>query len=88
MIAHRVFLLDYVYTHLEVGTHKFNRIKKFKHLGTLKTQYNEIQEEIKAITLASHTCYFGLDKWCMSRILLKSLKVQPNKTIIRPVVMY
>lgn len=30
--------------HLKVGAYKFNRVQKFKYLGTLIMQNNEIQE--------------------------------------------
>jgi len=57
-------------------------------LGTLLTQNNEIQEEIKARIHAGNRCYFGMNKLFKSRMLSMSLKVQLYRTLIRPVVMY
>jgi hypothetical protein len=88
MIAQRVVLPEDIHTHLEVGAYKFSRVQKFKYLGTLITQNNEIQEEIKARIHASNRCYFGLNKLFKSRMLSKRLKVQLYRTLIRPVVMY
>jgi len=88
MIAQRSVLPEDVHTHLEVGAYKFNRVQKFQYLGTLITQNNEIQEEIKARIHAVNRCYFGLNKLFKSRILSKNLKIQLYRTLIRPVVMY
>lgn len=68
-------VLEDVHTHLEVGAYKFNRVQKFKYLGTLITQ-NNIQEEIKARIHTGNRCYFGLNQLFKSRMLSKSLKVQ------------
>jgi len=38
MIAQRAFLPEDVHTHLDVGAYKFNRVQKFKYLGTPLTQ--------------------------------------------------
>lgn len=88
MIALRSVLSKDVHTHLEVGAYKFKRVQKFQYLGTLITQNNEIQGEIKARINAGSRCFFGLNKLFKSRILSKNLKIQLYITLIRPVVMY
>jgi len=90
MIAQRMFLPLFfdVHTHLEVRAYKFSRVKKFKYLGTLVIQNNEIQKEIRARIHASNRCYFGLNKLFKSKMLSKNLKVHLYRTLIPPVVMY
>lgn len=76
MIEHKKFLPKEAHRHLEMGIYKFKRVKGFKYLGTLITQNNEIQEEIKTRIQAGNRYYFGLSMMFKSRNFSKNLKLQ------------
>jgi hypothetical protein len=59
---------------LNVGSHKFERVDKFKYSGSLVTENNENSTEIKIRIAAGNRCYFSLIK------LLKSRAVARNKS--------
>ena len=57
-------------------------------LGSLLTNQNSIQEEIKCRLKAGNSCYYSVQTLLSSRILSKNLKLKMYKTIILPVVLY
>uniref|UniRef100_A0A2S2PC31 Reverse transcriptase domain-containing protein n=1 Tax=Schizaphis graminum TaxID=13262 RepID=A0A2S2PC31_SCHGA len=73
---------------LEVENYKFKRVQQFKYLGTLITQQNEIDTEIKARIQAANKCYFGQTKLLRFRVISKNLKSQIYQTLIKSVVTY
>ena len=66
----------------------FEKVKTFKYLGSLLTNQNSIQEEIKHRLKAENSCYYSVQKLLSSRLLSKNLKIKIYKTIILPVVLY
>ena len=60
----------------------------FKYLGSLLTNQNSIQEEIKYRIKAGNSCYYSVQTLLSSRLLSKNLKIKIYKTIILPVVLY
>jgi hypothetical protein len=73
---------------LNVGSHKFERVDKFKYLGSLVTENSENSTEIKIRIAAGNRCYFSLIKLLKSRAVARNTKVRMYRTIIRPVVTY
>ena len=63
-------------------------MKTFKYLGTLLTNQNSIQEEIKCRLKAGNSCYYSVQTLLSSRLLSENLKIIIYKTIILPVVLY
>ena len=63
-------------------------MKKFKYLGVMVTNTNDIREEIKCKISMGNACYYSLEKILSSLQLSKKLKVNTFKTIITPVVLY
>ena len=63
-------------------------MKTFKYLGSLLTNQNSIQEEIKCRLKAENSCYYSVQTHLSSRLLSKNLKIKIYKTIILLVVLY
>ena len=67
---------------------RYEKVKTFKYLGSLLTNQNSIQEEIKCGLKAGNSCYFSVQKLLSSRLISKNMKIKIHKTIILPVVLY
>ena len=65
-------------------------MKSFKYLGSLVTNQNSIQEEIKCRVKTGNSCYsyYSIQTLLSIRLLSKNLKIKKYKTIILPVVLY
>jgi hypothetical protein len=64
------------------------RVEEFKYLGTMLTEQNSIQEEIKSRLKLGNACYHSMQNLLSSRLLSKNLKIKIYRTIILPVVLY
>jgi hypothetical protein len=73
---------------IKVVNRAFEDVAKFKCLGTTLIDQNCIDDEIK-IRLNSGNAYYHLGQSLLSFYLLsRNVKVEINKTIILPVVLY
>jgi hypothetical protein len=63
-------------------------VEEFKYLGTMLTDQNSIQEEIKSRLNLGNACYHSVQNSLSSRLLSKNLKIKIYRTIILPVVLY
>jgi len=70
------------YYHLNTG------MEVFKCLGTMLTDQNSVQEEIKSRLKLGNACYHSVQNLLSSRLLSKNLKIKMYRTIILPVVLY
>jgi len=66
----------------------FERVEEFKYLGTMLTNKNSIQEEIKSRLKVGNACYYSVLYLLSSSLLSKKLKIKIYRTIILPVVLY
>ena len=73
---------------VRIGSNSYEKVKTFKWLGSLLTNQNSIQEEIKCRLKAGNSCYYSVQILLSSRLLFKDLKIKIYKTIILPVVLY
>ena len=74
--------------HITIGSNSFVKVKTFKYLGSLLTNQNSIQEEIKCRLKIGNTCYYSVQTLLSSGLLSTNLKIKIYKTIILPVVLY
>ena len=66
----------------------FERVKQSKYLGTTLTYQNYIQEEIKSRLKPRNTCYHSVQNLLSFSLLSKNIKINIQRTIILPVVVY
>jgi hypothetical protein len=73
---------------IKMGNRCFENVKQFKYLGTMITNQNLIQKEIKRRLNSGKACYHSVQNLLSSRLLSKKLKIKIHKTIILTVVVY
>jgi hypothetical protein len=73
---------------IKIGNRSFENVSQFKYLGTIVTNQNLIQEEIKRRLNSGNACYHSGQNILSSRLLTKNLEVRIYKTIILAVVSY
>jgi hypothetical protein len=61
---------------------------KFKYLGTIPTNQNDIHDEIKSRLNSGNACYYSVHNLLSSHLISKNLKIKIYKTVILPVVLY
>jgi hypothetical protein len=64
------------------------KVEEFRYLGTMLTDQNSIQKEIKKKLKLGNACYHSVQNLLSSRLLFKNLKIKLYRTIILPVVLY
>jgi len=73
---------------VSVDNSTFERVERFKYLGTTLTNQNSIAEEIKSRLMSGHACYHSVQNLLSSRMLSKYLKIKICRTTILPIVLY
>jgi hypothetical protein len=74
--------------HIKIGSNSYEKVETFKYLGSVLTNQNSIQEEIKCRLKAGNSCYYSVQTFLSSRLLCKNLKLIICKIIILLVVLY
>jgi hypothetical protein len=54
----------------------FERVEEFRYLGTVLTNQNYIQEEIKSRLKSGNACYHSVQNLLSSSLLSKNLKIK------------
>ena len=73
---------------MKTDNSSIERVEKFKYLGTMLTNQNSIQEDIKSRLKLGNACYYSVQNLLSSSFLSKYLKIKIYGTIILPVVLY
>ena len=73
---------------IKIDSSSFERVEEFKYLGTLLTDQNSVQEEIKSRLKSGNACYHSVQNLLSSSFLSKNLKIKIFRTIILPVMLY
>jgi hypothetical protein len=73
---------------IKIANRPFQNVSQFKYLGTVVTNQNLIQEEIKRRLNPGNACYHSVQNLLFSRLLWKNLKIRIYKTMILAAVLY
>jgi hypothetical protein len=71
---------------VKIDNSSIERVEEFIYLGTMLTDQNYIQEELKGRLKLGNACYHSVQNLLSSRLLSKNLKIKIDRTIILPVV--
>jgi len=73
---------------MKTDNSSIERVEEFRCLGTVLTNQNSIQEDIKSRLKLGNACYYSVQNLLFSSLLSKNLKVKIYRTIILPTVLY
>jgi hypothetical protein len=73
---------------IRIADEPFEKVSKFKYLGTTLTNQNDICDEIKSKLNSGNACYYSVQSLLSSCLISKNLKITIYKTVILPVVLY
>ena len=62
--------------HIRIGSNSYEKVTTFKCLGSLVTNENPIQYQIKCRLKAGNACYYLVQTLLSSRLLFKRLKIK------------
>jgi hypothetical protein len=62
--------------------------QEFQHIGTVVTNFNNMDEELRNRIILANKCYHGLKGKFNSHLLTLSPKLRSRETLLRPVLMY
>jgi hypothetical protein len=60
---------------MKTDNSSIERVEEFIYLGTMLTNQNSIQEEIKNRLKSGNACYYSVQNLLSSRLLSKKLKI-------------
>jgi hypothetical protein len=98
MFSHLIYFIKYMFmsshqtagqsNDITVAKKSFEKVAKFKYLGSTLTDQNFIHEEIRSRLNSGNACYHTVQKLLSSHLQSRNVKIKIYKTIILPVVLY
>jgi hypothetical protein len=70
---------------MKIDNESFERVEQFKYLGTILTNQNSVQEEIKSRLKLGNAFHRSVQNSLSPSLLPKNIKIQIYRTIILPV---
>ena len=67
---------------MKVDISSIERVEQFTYLGTILTNQNSIQKEIRSRLKLGNACYHSVQNLMSSSLLSKNLKIKIYRTII------
>jgi hypothetical protein len=73
---------------IRIANELFENVTKFKYLGTMLTNQNDIHDELKGRLNSGNAFYHTVQNLLSSHLISKNLKIKVYKTVILPFVLY